>query len=63
GAEAIFRDHGGRPHWGKLHNLQARELARLYPRWEDFQTVRRRLDPRGLFFNEYLRGIFNQHQS
>ena len=57
-AEAIFRAHGGRPHWGKLHNLQAPELAPLYEHWDDFQAVRRQLDPNGLFLNEYLRAIF-----
>lgn len=58
GAEAIFREHGGRPHWGKLHNLKAAELAPLYPRWEDFHAIRRRLDPEGLFLNAYLREMF-----
>jgi FAD-linked oxidoreductase len=53
-AESIFRGHGGRPHWGKMHGLTARELARLYPRWEAFRSVRRRLDPSGLFLTPYL---------
>jgi L-gulonolactone oxidase len=54
GAEAIFRNHGGRPHWGKMHYLSAKELAPLYPRWNDFQQLRRELDPRGMFMNAYL---------
>jgi FAD-linked oxidoreductase len=57
-AEAIFRNHGGRPHWGKMHNLAARELAEMYPRWNDFQRVRKQLDPRGLFSNALLRRWF-----
>ena len=40
---------GGRPHWGKWHTLEAAELATLYPRWDDFQRLRRDLDPQGLF--------------
>ena len=32
--EPIFTEHGGRPHWGKLHTRSARELAALYPRWD-----------------------------
>lgn len=56
--EAIFRNHGGRPHWGKLHTLKAAELSALYPAWDAFQNVRRRLDPGGLFLNDYLRGLF-----
>ena len=56
--EAIFRAHGARPHWGKWHSHEAAELRALYPRWEDFQRVRREMDPRGVFLNEYLRGLF-----
>ncbi|MBO0842449.1 MAG: FAD-binding protein [Nocardioides sp.] len=40
---------GGRPHWGKWHTLSSAELAPLYPRWDDFQALRRSLDPSGLF--------------
>ncbi|SHG91730.1 L-gulonolactone oxidase [Hydrocarboniphaga daqingensis] len=57
-AESIFRNHGGRPHWGKIHSLAARELRELYPRWDDFQRVRRQLDPKGLFSNALLRRWF-----
>ena len=57
-AEKIFRRHQGRPHWAKLHGLGRRELCELYPHWERFQSVRTRLDPRGRFLNEHLRGLF-----
>jgi len=60
GVEAIFRSYGGRPHWGKLHTLTARELAPLYPHWDDFQSVRRRLDPNGVFLTPYLARLFNE---
>lgn len=56
--EAILRDHGGRPHWGKVHSLGGAELAPLYPRWDDFRRVRRELDPAGRFLNSYLRALF-----
>jgi FAD/FMN-containing dehydrogenase len=56
--EAIFREHGGRPHWGKIHNLRAPDLAPLYPMWERFLDVRERLDPRGTFLNDHLRELF-----
>ncbi|MDB5970786.1 MAG: FAD-linked oxidoreductase [Hydrocarboniphaga sp.] len=57
-AEAIFRNHGGRPHWGKMHSLAARELSAMYPRWDDFQRVRKQLDPHGLFSNTLLQRWF-----
>jgi len=47
--EAVFREYDGRPHWGKRHSLTARELSRLYPQWERFQDIRRRLDPDEVF--------------
>jgi FAD-linked oxidoreductase len=58
--EAILRSYGGRPHWGKMHSLAARELRPLYPHWDDFQAVRRRLDPDGLFLNAYLRTLLGE---
>ncbi len=60
GAEAIFRNHGGRPHWGKCHTLAAAQLSRLYPMWERFLEIRRRLDPRGVFSNDYSRALFGE---
>lgn len=47
--ERILQDAGGRPHWGKLHTLDAAGLAARYPRWAEFQAVRRRYDPAGRF--------------
>jgi len=58
GAEAIFRRHGGRPHWGKLHNLKAKDLKALYPKWDEFQRAREQLDPKGVFLTPYLKSLF-----
>jgi FAD-linked oxidoreductase len=54
----IFRAHQGRPHWGKLHARGATELAALYPRWGDFQRLRRQFDPQGRMLNTHLRHLF-----
>ena len=56
-AEAIFRNHGGRPHWGKIHTQTAQQLADLYPAWSAFQTVREQLDPEQCMLNPHLRRI------
>ncbi|PAV25053.1 FAD-binding protein [Tamilnaduibacter salinus] len=61
--EPILRQHGGRPHWGKMHSLTAAEARALYPRWEDFQAVRRTMDPEGRFLNEHLRRLFAEGTS
>jgi FAD/FMN-containing dehydrogenase len=52
--EAIVAEHEGRPHWGKMHSLDADRLRNLYPRFDDFRTVRDRLDPGRVFTNPYL---------
>jgi FAD-linked oxidoreductase len=51
--EEIMSTYQGRPHWGKRHFRTAESLEGLYPRWHDFQRVRARLDPTGLFRNAY----------
>lgn len=56
-AEAIFRHYRGRPHWGKIHYHRAAELRDLYPHFEEFERVRRQLDPSGRFLNRYLRDL------
>jgi L-gulonolactone oxidase len=56
--QAICLNHGGRPHWGKVHSLKAAQLSRLYPRWDDFLALRGKMDPDGRFLTPYLRGLF-----
>jgi FAD-linked oxidoreductase len=56
--ERIVSEVGGRPHWGKWHSMEYRELRRVFPRLEDFCRVRRAVDPGGLFLNEYLDDLF-----
>ncbi len=55
--EPIFWKYGGRPHWGKVHTLNARKLRDLYPHWDDFAAIREELDPQGKFLNGHLRSI------
>ena len=52
-SEIMDSEYDGRPHWGKRHFQTAETLAKLYPRWRDFQRVRARLDPEGRFRNAY----------
>ncbi|MGA1837348.1 D-arabinono-1,4-lactone oxidase [Herbiconiux sp. 11R-BC] len=52
--EEIMARHAGRPHWGKLHTLDAAALGALYPRHADFVALRDRLDPARMFSNAYL---------
>ncbi len=55
--EPIFWKYGGRPHWGKVHSLDARALRALYPRFADFQALRADMDPAGRMLNAHLRKV------
>ena len=55
--EAIMDDYEGRPHWGKRHFQAAATLASRYPEWDRFQAVRGRLDPEGVFENDYVKKV------
>ncbi len=55
--EAIAREVGGRPHWGKLHYRTAEDLAPAYPLFSEFLEVRDRYDPDRRFGNDYLRRV------
>lgn len=56
--ESIMDDYAGRPHWGKMHYLDASRLSTLYPEWKRFLAVRNEFDPDGLFANDYVRRVF-----
>jgi L-gulonolactone oxidase len=58
--EQLLQRFAARPHWGKRSWLTHEELAPRYPRWDDFQAVRRRLDPDGRFNNDYARRMLSQ---
>lgn len=52
--EKIAGEVGGRPHWGKMHDLDAHTLRSRYPKFDDFLRVRKESDPNGTFANTYL---------
>ncbi|MFD6069760.1 D-arabinono-1,4-lactone oxidase [Amycolatopsis lurida] len=54
GFASIVGEVGGRPHWGKMHDLDAATLRSRYPRFDDFLRVRKEVDPAGVFTNTYL---------
>lgn len=58
GAEDIFKQYDGRPHWGKIHYRSDDELNDLYPEWDLFQEFRERFDPNGILLNDHLERIF-----
>jgi FAD/FMN-containing dehydrogenase len=48
--ETIMKGMNARPHWGKFHTAPSLEyMQATYPRWAEFESVRKRLDPRDTF--------------
>jgi len=43
-----------RLHWGKHYPLGAAEAARAYPGLDTFKRICRKLDPNGVFRNQYI---------
>ena len=58
--EKIFRKYGGRPHWGKLHTLNASDFQSIYPKWNEFQKLRKEMDPNSIFMTPELSQIFGE---
>ena len=58
--ENILRKYDARPHWGKVHHRDAKELSTLYPRFNDFLAMRDRLDPQRTFGNRYTERVFGK---
>ncbi|WP_410209533.1 D-arabinono-1,4-lactone oxidase [Aquirhabdus sp.] len=56
--EPIFWKYQGRPHWGKLHTLSAKQLKALYPCWDAFMAIREMLDPTQKWLNPHLKTLF-----
>ncbi|MCG3749424.1 D-arabinono-1,4-lactone oxidase [Amycolatopsis sp. Poz14] len=52
--ENVVGQVGGRPHWGKMHDLDASVLRTRYPHFDDFLRIRKECDPAGTFTNTYL---------
>jgi len=58
--EPLMKDLGGRPHWGKCFSLRRSEVEAMYPDSLDkFRTLRKQLDPKGVFSNSMIRQYFD----
>ncbi|MGI8418037.1 MAG: D-arabinono-1,4-lactone oxidase, partial [Nakamurella sp.] len=51
--ETSIADLEARPHWGKLFTTSASRIRELYPRLGDFVELSSRLDPNGIFSNDF----------
>jgi FAD/FMN-containing dehydrogenase len=55
--DRVLANYDARPHWGKIHYFDAPRLERVFPKLPAFRRVRDRLDPDGLFVNDWLRPV------
>ncbi|MGI9526146.1 MAG: D-arabinono-1,4-lactone oxidase [Weeksellaceae bacterium] len=52
--QEIAKKYEVRPHWGKMHNLEASYFEKVYPKWHDFMQIRENLDPEQIFVGPYM---------
>ena len=52
--QAALAPFGARPHWGKVFDTAATDVAALYPRLDDFRALASSLDPDGKFRNDFV---------
>lgn len=57
--EVFAKQFKGRPHWGKLFTHDTEYLRQQYPKWDDFNALRKKLDPTGKFSNNFIERIFD----
>ncbi|HSD78263.1 MAG TPA: FAD-binding protein [Solirubrobacteraceae bacterium] len=57
GYEERLGDLGVRAHWGQYNGLTAERIRALYPRWEDWLAVERRLNASGVFDSPFTRRV------
>jgi len=55
--EPIFWKYDGRPHWGKIHTLTAKEQRARYPMFSEFLRVRQAMDPKNIFTNDHINSV------
>jgi FAD/FMN-containing dehydrogenase len=62
-AHSAAAQFNGRPHWGKVCPLTSEEVARLYPKLEQFRAIATRCDPQGVFRNAWLKQMLGDGQT
>ncbi|XP_069786751.1 L-gulonolactone oxidase-like [Narcine bancroftii] len=56
--EEIMTRNGGRPHWAKANSCVHKDFENMYPAFQKFCTIREKLDPLGMFLNNFLEKAF-----
>lgn len=52
--EKLMKKYRARPHLGKAHFYSKEDLEEAFPRWKDFENLRKEADPENIFITEYF---------
>ncbi|MFF5532244.1 FAD-binding protein [Streptomyces cinerochromogenes] len=58
--EEVLAPFEPRPHWGKVFEIPAAVLRGRYPRFDDFASLVRHIDPSGTFANAFVRDLLGR---
>lgn len=58
-ARVLTQLYGTRLHWGKYFPLANKDIGHLYPQLENFRRICRRIDPNGVFRNDYTKRVLD----
>ena len=53
----LIQHYQGRPHWGKPLYMSKDYLAKVYPKFNEFWSVVKKLDPNQIFMNSFLKKL------
>ncbi len=59
--EQILKKYDVRPHLGKAHFFQDRDLRKAFPKWTNFKKMRQVADPEQIFLTDYLSNLFDMN--
>lgn len=54
----LFAKYEGVPHWAKKHYYTWAELKEKYPKFADFKKIKKEIDPKGMFENDFIKNLF-----
>lgn len=55
--EDLMMSVGGKPHWAKAHSLTVADIEKMFPKFQEFREICEKLDPHGVFRNEYVEKV------
>ena len=56
--ESVLAPFNARPHWGKIYAMEKERIFELYPKAADFVALKKEVDPKGIFSNQYTKRAF-----